>query len=124
MDGSSSVLARIAGSAFAGAVGFVVGFYAGFFVVLSIWGLGTGAVAFVVFTGGLGTVAAGAGIAFTVQPERRRAALLTSGGLGVLMVTTMLAFDGDAGALAVGGLLVALLTAGLVRSGATDAMGG
>lgn len=119
---SSSVLARVAGSALAGAIGFVVGFYAGFFVVLSIWGLDTGAVAFVVFAGGMGTLAAGVGIALTVQPERRRAAFLTAGGLGVLLMLTMLAIDGDAGALALGGLLMVVVTAGLVRSGATDAM--
>lgn len=118
----SSLLARIAGSALAGAIGFVVGFYAGFFVVLSIWGLDTGAVAFVVFAGGMGALAAGAGIALTVQPERRRVAFLTSGGLGVLLLLTMLVIDGDAGALALGGLLMVVVTAGLVRAGATDAM--
>lgn len=119
---SSSVLARVAGSTLAGAIGFVVGFYAGFFAVLSIWGLDTGAVAFVVFTGGLGALAAGVGIALTVQPERRRVAILTSGGLGLLLMLTVLAIDGDAGAMAVGGLLVVVATAALVRSGATDAM--
>lgn len=119
---TSSLLARIVGSALAGAIGFVVGFYAGFFIVLSIWGLDTGGVTFVVFTGGLGVLAAGVGIALTVKTERRQAAFLTSGALGVLLLVTMLAIDGDAGALAVGGLIVVVVTAALVRSGATDAM--
>lgn len=118
---SSSLFARIAGSALAGAIGFAVGFYAGFFIVLSIWGLDTGGVAFVMFTGGFGALAAGAGIALTVQPEHRRSAFLTSGGLGALLILTILVIDGDAGALAVGGLLVVVATAGLVRSGATGA---
>ncbi|MFP3883617.1 MAG: hypothetical protein ACLFRT_03305 [Actinomycetota bacterium] len=119
MDTSSTIV-RIAGSVLAGAVGFLVGFYAGFFLALSIWGLGAAGPAFVISTGGLGSVAAGAAIAWTVATGRKWPAFLTTLGLGVVLIVVSFLVDADAAALAIGGLLVVVVASILVRTGMTD----
>lgn len=119
---TSSTPARIAGSVLAGAIGFLVGFYAGFFLVLSIWGLGAAGVEFVIFTGGLGSITAGGAIAWTVASGRKWTAFLTTVGLGVLLIATAFLIDADAAALGVGGLVVAVVASILVRTGITDTM--
>lgn len=118
----SSTTARIAGSALAGALGFLVGFYAGFFLALSIWGLETDELAFVAFTGGFGSMAAGAAIAWTVSSGRKLAAFLTALALGILAMAISFLFDADPVALGIGGFLVVVATATLVRTGVTDVM--
>lgn len=117
-----STLARIAGSALAGAIGFFTGFYLGFFIVLSIWGLAADEIAFVVFTGVLGTLAAGGAIAFTVSDSRRWAAFLTAVLLGLLLVPAAFVFDSDAAAIVVMGLVIVVVTSAVVRTGITDAI--
>lgn len=118
----SSTIARIAGSVLAGAVGFLVGFYAGFFLVLSIWGLEAAGVAFVVLTGGLGSIAAGAAIAWTVSDARRWPAFLTTVGLGIVLIGASFLFDADAVAHGIGGLVIVVVASVLVRTGITDVM--
>jgi hypothetical protein len=119
MDTSSTV-ARVAGSALAGAIGFVVGFYAGFFLILSIWGLEAAGVTFVVFTGVLGSIVAGAAIAWTVASGRKWSAFLTTVGLGIVLIGVSFLFDADAAAHGIGGLIVVMVTSILVRTGITD----
>lgn len=104
----------------AGAIGFLLGFYAGFFLVLSIWGLEAAGVPFVVFTGGFGSIVAGAAIAWTVASGRKWPAFLTTVGLGIVLIGASLLFDPDAAALAVGGLFVVVVTSILMRTGITD----
>lgn len=116
----SSTIARIVGSVLAGAVGFLVGFYAGFFLVLSIWGIEAPGLAFVLLTGGLGSIVAGAAIAWTVSGVRKWPAFLTTVGLGTLLIGVSFLFDTDAAALAIGGLLVVVMTSILVRTGILD----
>ncbi|MGD2042817.1 MAG: hypothetical protein PVJ28_04140 [Acidimicrobiia bacterium] len=117
----NSKLTRIAGSTLAGAVGFAAGFYTGFFLLLSIWGLEVDELAFVFIAGGFGVLFAGAAIAFTVTRSRRLSAILTAVGLGVVMLPLLLLFDADAGGMAIGGLALVILTATLIRTGAFDA---
>ncbi len=116
----SSTIARIAGSALAGGIGFVVGFYAGFFLILSIWGLEAAGATFVVFTGVLGSIVAGAAIAWTVASVRKWPAFLTTVGLGIVLIGASLLFDADAAAHGIGGLVVVVVTSILVRTGITD----
>lgn len=117
----NSKLTGIAGSTLAGAVGFAAGFYTGFFLLLSIWGLEVDELAFVFIAGGFGVLFAGAAIAFTVTRSRRLSAILTAVGLGVVMLPLLLLFDADAGGMAIGGLALVILTATLIRTGAFDA---
>lgn len=119
---TSSAPARIVGSVLAGAIGFLVGFYTGFFLVLSIWGLGAAGVAFVIFTGGLGSIAAGGAIAWTVTSGRKWTAFFTTVGLGVLLIGAVFVSGADAAALGIGGLVVAVVASILVRTGITDFM--
>lgn len=119
---TSSTIARIAGSVLAGALGFFVGFYAGLFLILSIWGLEAAGVTFVVFTGGFGVIVAGAAIAWTVASGRKWAAFLTTVGLGIVLIGTSLVLDADAAAHAIGGLVVVVAASVLVRTGITDLM--
>lgn len=118
----SSTIARIAGSALAGGIGFLVGFYAGLFLILSIWGLEAAGVTFVVFTGGLGSIVAGAAIAWTVASGRKWPAFLTTVGLGIVLIAASLLFDADAAAHGIGGLVVVVVASILVRTGTTDVM--
>jgi hypothetical protein len=104
----------------AGAVGYVVGFCAGFFLLLSTWGLETDELAFVVIAGGLGVLFAAVSIALTVSRARRWRALLSAIGLGVILVPVSLAFDADPVGMALGGLAVATLTSVLTRTGVLD----
>ncbi len=113
-------IARIFGSTLAGAVGYVVGFYAGFFLLLSTWGLDTDELAFVVIAGGLGVLFAAVSIALTVSRARRWRALLSAIGLGVILVPLSLVFDADPVGMALGGLAVATLTSALTRTGVLD----
>jgi len=117
-----SNLPRIAGSALAGAVAFVAGFYTGLFIVLSIWGLEASGVAFVALTGGLGSMAAAGAIALTVSASRRSAAVITVLALGVVLVGSVLVFDADALALALGGVVLAIVASTLVRTGVVDGL--
>lgn len=104
----------------AGAIGFLVGFYAGFFLILSMWGLEAAGVTFVVFTGALGSIVAGAAIAWTVASGRKWPAFLTTVGLGIVLIGVSLLFDADAAAHGIGGLVVVVVTSILVRTGITD----
>lgn len=119
---TSSTLARIVGSALTGAVGFLVGFYAGFFLILSIWGLEAAGVTFVVFTGLFGSLVAGAAIAWTVPSSRKWPAFLTTVGLGIVLIGASFLFDADAAAHGIGGVLVVVVTSILVRTGTLDVM--
>ena len=123
MDDSSTLLG-IAGSTLAGAVGFFVGFYGGFFLGMSIWGLAIDHVAFVLITGGIGTLAAGGAITLTVASSRKRTAFFTAAALGVVLVAVVLLLDTDAGGMAIGGFLLVLATSTLVRTGAVDGLAG
>lgn len=116
----NSQFARIAGSALVGAVGFAAGFYAGFFLLLSIWGLETDELAFIFIAGGLGVLFAGAAIAFTVSSSRRWTAVLTAVGLGVVMLPLLLLLEADPGGMAIGGLVLVILTSALIRTGVFD----
>jgi len=116
----SPIFVRILGSAVSGAIGFVIGFYAGFFVLLSIWGLETGELAFVLIAGGAGVLASGGAIAFTVRRGRKRAAFLTTTVLGLVLLALILVIDGDFGVLVVGGLILVIAVSFLVRIGFTD----
>ncbi|MGD2060246.1 MAG: hypothetical protein PVF87_05245 [Acidimicrobiia bacterium] len=115
-----SQLARIGGSTLAGAVGYVVGFYAGLFVLLSSWGLETDELAFVVVAGGLGVVVAGVAVALTVSRARRWRAFLATIGLGVVLVPLLLLFDADPVGMALGGLAMVAVTSTLTRTGVLD----
>jgi len=117
---ASSNLLRIAGSALAGAVAFGAGFYAGLFLVLSIWGLEASGVVFVAMTGGLGSIAAAGAIASTVSASRRSAAVITALALGVVLIGSVLAFDADALAMAIGGVVLAIVASTLLRTGMVD----
>lgn len=108
------------GSALAGTVGFGVGFYLVFFVVLGIWGLDFDASLLPVIGGGLGSLFAGGAIALTVGRRKRLAAIGVGAGLGVLLILAVVGLDGDFGWLMIGGLALAIVTAGLVRFGMTD----
>lgn len=108
----------------AGAVGFLVGFYGGFFLILSIWGLEADELAFVFIAGGLGVIASGAAIAFTLRSTRRWAAFFTNALLGVALLVIVLVFDADAAAMAVGGLILVLATSVLARTGKLDTVAG
>lgn len=119
---TSSTIARIAGSVLAGAAGFLVGFYAGLFLILSIWGLEAAGVTFVIFTGALGSMVAGAAIAWTVASGRKSTAFLTTVGLGIVLIGASFLFDADAAAHGIGGLVVVVVTAILVRTGITDTL--
>ena len=117
---NSSQLVRIAGSILAGAVGFAFGFYAGFFLLLSIWGLETDELAFVFVAGGLGVLFAGLAIAFTVSRSRRWSAVVTAAGLGVVLLPLLLLFDADPAGMAIGGLILVAVTSALTRAGVFD----
>lgn len=117
---TSSTIARIAGSVLAGAAGFLVGFYAGLFLILSIWGLAAAGLTFVVFTGGFGSIVAGAAIAWTVTSGRKWPAFLTTVGLGIVLIGASLLFDADAAAHGIGGLVVVVVASILVRTGIAD----
>jgi hypothetical protein len=117
---ASSKISQIAGSALAGAVAFGVGFYAGLFIVLSIWGLEATSVVFVALTGGLGSLAAAGAIAWTVSAPRRSSAVVTAVALGVVLVCSVLVFDGDALALAIGGVVLTIVASTMVRTGMVD----
>jgi len=117
---TSSTIARIAGSVLAGALGFFVGFYTGLFLILSIWGLEAAGLTFVVFTGGFGSIVAGAAIAWTVASGRKWPAFFTTVGLGIVLIGASLLFDADAAAHGIGGLVVVIVTSIFVRTGVTD----
>lgn len=104
----------------AGAIGFLIGFYAGFFLILSIWGLDAAGVTFVVFTGALGSIVAGVAIAWTVASGRKWPAFFTTVGFGIVLIGVSFLFDADAAAHGIGGLVVVVVTSILVRTGITD----
>lgn len=116
----TKTIARIAGSALAGAAGFAIGFYSGFFLILSIWGLDTSEIAFVFIAGTLGVVGATLAIMWTVSSKRRLAAVGTTAGLGAILLLVVFGIDADAGALGVGAVLMVIVAAVLVRTGAVD----
>lgn len=115
---------KVAGSALAGAVGFAVGFYAALYLILSIWGLSFDAGVFPVIGGGLGSLLAGVAIALTVSRERRVQSVVTSLGFGLILVLILLLTNADAGAMAIGGLALVILTAFVVRSGMPERISG
>lgn len=117
-------LLKTLGSVLAGAVGFAVGFYAAFFLILGIWGLEFDSLAFPLIGGGSASLFAGIAIALTVSRSRRVPAILTALGLGLILAVLLIAISGDVGALALGGLLLVVLTAVLTRSGALDRFAG
>lgn len=118
MEGTS--IKELALSAMVGAVGFAIGFYAGLFALLEATGLSASGTVFTVVTGGLGSLLAGIAIALTVSDGRRMHAVLTAVGLGLALVAVMSALDADAGAMAVGGLVLVVATALLVRTGVSS----
>lgn len=121
---TSSTAARIAGSTLAGSFGFFVGFYGGFFLILSIWGLSIDHILFVIVTGGIGAAVAGAAIAVTVSKPRKWAAFFTAMVLGVVLVGVVLLLDTDVGGMAIGAFLLVVATSILVRTGAFDGLAG
>lgn len=118
MEGIS--IKELALSALVGAVGFAIGFYAGLFALLEAAGLSASGTLFTVVTGGAASLLAGSAIALTVSEGRRAHAVLTAIGLGLALVVVMLALDADAGAMAVGGLILVVATALLVRTGTSS----
>jgi hypothetical protein len=117
-----STTARIAGSALAGGLAFIGGFYVGFFLTLSIWGLDSPSVAFVLLCGGLGSLAAAGAIAWTVSVSRRPAAVFTAVALGAVLVVSVLVLDADALAMVIGGAAIAIVASILVRTGMVDSL--
>lgn len=112
------------GSAIAGAVGFLSGYYAAFFVVLSFWGLGFDASFFPLAVGIPAGLAAGGAIALTVAGPRRLPAFLIAGGLGVILTVLIMVLNGDAGAMLVWGVVLMVATSLIVRSGLADPLAG
>lgn len=110
---------QVLGTAGAGAVGFAIGFYAGFFLILSVWGLEFEDGVFPLITIGIASVVAGIAMALTVQESQRARAVLTSIVLGAVLIGVVLAIGGDVGAIAVGGALLVLIAGILVRNGIT-----
>ncbi|REK11853.1 MAG: hypothetical protein DWQ40_11930 [Actinobacteria bacterium] len=117
-------LPKILGSALAGAIGFGVGYYAAFFVVLSIWGLDFDVSWFPVVGGVVASLGAGLGIALTVRQGRKAAAVVAALVLGAVLVTVVMALNADFGFMAVGGLVLAVLTALVIRTGLSDGFTG
>lgn len=113
---------RVAGSAVAGAIGFVLGFYVGVFAVLSIWGLDAESVWYPVLTTSLGSLFAGGGIALTVRRTRRLAAIVTALALGALLVMVVVGIDAGLAVAAVGGLTLVVVTAAVTRAGSGNAL--
>lgn len=113
---------QVLGTAGAGAIGFAAGFYAGFFLILSVWGLEFEGDLFPVITIGFGSVLAGIAMAFTVKKSRRRQAVLTSVVLGALLIAVVVAFAADVGVIALGGVLLVVFAGILVRTGITDGL--
>lgn len=111
---------QVLGTIGAGAVGFAVGFYGAFFVILSIWGLEFEGDLFPIITIGLASVAAGVAMALTVRKARRTRAVVVSLVLGAVLIVVVVAIGGDVGAIAVGGLLLVTLAGFLVRGGVAD----
>lgn len=111
-------------SVLAGAVGFAIGFYAGFFMILGLWGLEFDSTAFPLVAGGLASLFAGIAIALTVTKSRRVPAILTALGLGLILAVLLIAVNGDVGAMAIGGLVLVVLTTVLTRSGVFDQLVG
>ena len=98
-----------------GAVGFAIGFYAGFFLILSIWGLEFQGFWFPVVTGLFGSGLAGVAMMPTVPEGQRSKPVATALGLGTIMAFVMAALDTDAGAMAIGGLLLVIVTSFVVH---------
>lgn len=124
MTAESSTPLRILGSLAAGAVGFVFGFYAGFFILLSALGLDASGLAFVVVAGGLGVIGAAFGMALSVRSGRKRPAVVVTVVLGALLLLGVHLMNGDFGVLMIGGALLVVVVAALVRTGATDVLAG
>lgn len=112
---------QVLGTVAAGAVGFAVGFYAGFFVILSIWGLEFEGDFFPVITIAFASLLAGVAMALTVEKSRRAQAMLTSLALGAVLIGVVVMIGGDVGTIALGGILLVIIAGFLVRSGSTDA---
>lgn len=112
------------GSTLAGAVGFLAGYYAAFFVVLSIWGLDFDASILPLAAGIPASVIAGGAIALTVSKPRRLQAFLIAVALGLILTALIIALNADAGAMLVGGAVAMALTALIVRSGVADQLPG
>lgn len=109
-------LSKVIGTAFVGALGFAVGFYAGFFSILAIWGFQFESVLFPIITGGLASAVAGLGMAFTVPSDSRLKTILTTIGLGVVLIAVIGILNADVGAMAVGGLIVVIIAAIVART--------
>lgn len=114
--------ARIVGSSLAGAAGFGLGLCAGLFLILNIWGIEVDVMAFAVVTGGLASIFAGTAIALTVSSSRRLMSVLIALALGLVLVGLVVALEANVGFLALGGLVLVVVTAILIRSGAVDAV--
>ena len=112
------------GSAFAGAVGFVAGYYAAFFAVLGIWGLDFDASLIPLAAGIPAGLVAGGAIALTVSSPRKLVAFLIAGALGLILTVLIVVLNGDAGAMLVGGVVLMVVTALIVRSGMADRLVG
>lgn len=121
MSPSTRVL-RILGSALAGALGFGLGYYAGLFSVLSIWGLEVNEVWYPVFTVGFGSLFAGGAIAFTVKRSARVGAIITAVGLGAILIIATIAIDGALEMIIFGGLAIAVATSIVVRTRSSNTL--
>ena len=107
------------GSALAGAVGFLAGYYAAFFLVLGIWGLDSASI--IPLAAGIpASLAAGGAIALTVSSPRKLPAFLTALGLGLILTILIMVLNGDAGAMLAWGVILMIVAALIVRSGLTD----
>lgn len=111
---------RIVSSTLAGTFGFLLGFYAGLFLVLSIWDLEAGQLQYVALTVGIGSLVAGSAVALTVEKQRRATAMVTALGLGLALAAISLILDLDPPWIWGGGLLLAGTTALLARADATE----
>jgi hypothetical protein len=108
---------RILGSMTAGVVGFTLGFYAGVFVAISVFGLDAVGSWYPTLTTGLGSLFAGIAIALTVKSARRWAALVTAIALGAMLVMVVVAVDAHIAVMMVGGLILVAITVAITRSG-------
>lgn len=111
---------KIVGSALAGAVGFLGGFYLTFFLVGAFWGLDFDWGVFPLIAGVIGGGFAGGAVAATVSEPRRLQGFLTGVGFGVVLSLFLTIVGADGGAMILWGAITGGLAGILVRAGVID----
>lgn len=107
---------KFLGSAVAGSVGFAIGFYAGLFAVLSIWGLEAEAPWYVVLLAGTGCLFAGIAVSLTVAGKARLVALGTAAMLAAVVVPVLVGTDAEYEHMIIAGVGVALAASAAART--------